>query len=326
MGAARLPLLHAIDVIEVLKGERKHTEGTLDSMAGQAPGIRLDIVLAELGLPPARTSLIPRSTVTTPRWSPRVSPTLLHPSKAGFGMPLLEAQALGVPVITTRFGHGGLHAQVQRRLAARMDGARVPAAAAALGGGRRVAPAARGEPRIARRPPRGRRWRLGVVGLDRLLSSLVGLPGLAPEDEELDDGDDAGDAPPFAYDELYEGGAEAIKLLGSSKGREWILIRSAMYKVVDPVLANIMEGARKAAPALVNIVILQTQRADEASSAHQRPLAGRIDQQLTYFVRRAHARAHLGGPLQSGPQGAASVCRRLCLRSAPPWSRMARGR
>ena len=320
--------LHAIDVIEVLKGERKHTEGTLDSMAGQAPGIRLDIVLAELGLPAGSYVLDTKiHSYDASLELTCLADVLLHPSKAeGFGMPLLEAQALGVPVITTRFGAMADYTRYGFSVASQpvwmvRGFARLPLLSEVVDG---LLAVARGE-LPARNRTEASAWVAEtmapsvVVGkLDRLLSSLVGLPGLAPEDEEFDDdGDDAGDAPPFAYDELtYEGGArEAIKLLGSSKGREWILIRSAMYKVKwDPVLANIMEGARKAAPALVNIVILQTQRADGSVFPRTSDLsAGRIDQQLTYFVRRAHARAHLertiaerssGGAARGQPAGA----------------------
>ena len=65
-------------------------------MAGQAPGIRLDIVLAELGLPAGSYVLDTKiHSYDASLELTCLADVLLHPSKAeGFGMPLLEAQRI----------------------------------------------------------------------------------------------------------------------------------------------------------------------------------------------------------------------------------------
>lgn len=69
-------------------------------------GINVNLMLNAVGLPKDRYRLsVTEKTDAEIFDLMRIADVLLHPSRAeGFGMPILEAQSVGTPVVTTRFG------------------------------------------------------------------------------------------------------------------------------------------------------------------------------------------------------------------------------
>lgn len=92
--------LKVISVREILRAESK------DAQHASGPELPLRFMLDTLGLDPASYAINERILPAMSSWElMAMSNVLLHPSKTeGFGMPVLEAQALGTPVVTTRFG------------------------------------------------------------------------------------------------------------------------------------------------------------------------------------------------------------------------------
>ena len=87
-----------------------------------------------------------------------------------------------------------------------------------------------------------------------------------------------------------------LRLLKKKKGRkEWLLVHSDAYDVHwTPRLQHLMESVQQSTHEVINVVILQTRRADGTTFPHLTELqAGKVDPQLTLFVRTRFATAHM---------------------------------
>ena len=356
--------LHVIDVLEVLKGERKGISEA--SLGGQTLGIRLDLLLDRLQLPEG--SYLLDSSLHQYEDSLELTclaDVLLHPSKAeGFGMPVLEAQALGVPVITTQFGAMSDYTRFGFSVAAQpvwmvRGFARLPilseVVTALKAAGTRTLP----EENRTTAAAWIRENMSPHVVVNRFLQVLSQTTALVHDDHNAGEPGDADAlasaneaaagnaaalpmfAPPFAYDELlYEEGSEALAdyvanrkrratvLPGVSGGGDsddiaphsWLLIRSQQFEVRWSLpLVTLMGQIDQLPPGSVNVVILQTRRADGSVFPLSSDLnAGRIDSRLTFFVRSKYARAHLKrAATPTGRSGTLEAVSLNLLASAP---------